>query len=465
MRTTNRIGTRHRILAYAAVLAGIGCASDKEPGQTLTLGAVVDQSGSAGPPSWAQAATLAAAQMNEALTRAGSSLQFNLVISDSTNVAAVAAQRAQDLVTSQGAKGLVLDTSQDYLEVLKLQYNDDATKHLDVPVVGLVATSPSINNPVATNPDPLTQTAYRDADEWGFRTTISSAPQGLVLAQIVQGAGDVNSDGKVKVSIFASNEPFGLGQVNGFAAALASLAPSAIVEQILFNPADHTPNDLTFFADTLAQLTDGQTNGVVDGYPDLLLGLTFPDYLAAIIEAHKQANSSIRFIHGIALRNQKILDSLGSDANGQEGVSFVVVAPDQSGQNFAGDMQAATGMPPNSLDSSTYDAAAALMLASLIAAQGQPDPTAITGQQVRDAVASTSDPTGDVVRPGVEGFASAVALIKQGKPINYEGAQGPCDFDQYGNVTNDLIHFVIKNSAFEDQDLYDCVSSPSCLKL
>lgn len=457
MRTTNHL------LACAALLASVGCGSDKDDeSKTITLGVVVDQTGSAGPGTWAEATRLAASQMNEALSSTGSNVRINLVVSDSTNKPDVAAKRARQLVDSESAKGLVVDTSQDYLEVVKLQYDDDASKHLNVPVVGLIASSPAINNPNVENPDALVQKAYRDTKEWGFRTTISSAPQGSVLAQIVLDAGDVNKDGLLKVSIFASNEPFGLGQVNAFAGPLAAEAPDAVVEQILFDPAEHTANDLKFFADTLDQLVDDQTDGEDDGKPDILLGLTFPDYLAAIIKAHKQAESSIRFVHGVALRNQKILDSLGSDANGQEGVSFVIVAPDDSGDNFARDMQALTDLPPNSLDSSSYDAAATLMLAALIAAHEEDDPSTVTGKQVRDAMESTSDPDGKVVRPGVKGFTTAVNLIEQGKPINYEGAQGPCDFDEHGNVTNDLIRFVITKGVFKDMEVYDCVSSPSC---
>jgi len=455
--------TRDQLLACAALLVSVGCGSNKDDeGKTITLGAVVDQTGSAGPTSWAEATKLAASQMNQALESAGSNVRFNLVVSDSTNKPDVAVKRARQLVDSEDAKGLVVDTSQDYLEVLKLQYDDDTSKHLNVPVVGLIASSPAINNPDVENPDALVQKTYRDTKEWGFRTTISSAPQGAVLAQIVLAAGDVNKDGLLKVSIFASKEPFGLGQVAAFAGPFAAQAPDAVVEQILFDPAEHGANDVTFFADTLAELVDGQTDGEEDGKPDILLGLTFPDHLAAIIKAHKQAKSSIRFVHGVALRNQKILDSLGSDANGQEGVSFVIVAPDDSGDNFAHDMQALTDMPPNSLDSSSYDAAATLMLASLIAAQALDDPSAVTGKQIRDAMASISDPDGKVVRPGVKGFTTAVNQIEQGKPINYEGAQGPCDFDENGNVTNDLIHFVIAKGAFKDQEIYDCVSSPSC---
>jgi branched-chain amino acid transport system substrate-binding protein len=455
--------TRDQLLAGATLLACIGCTSNEDDdAKTITLGAVVDQTGSAGPSSWGDATKLAASQMNEALDSAGSNVRFNLVVSDSTNKPDVAVRRARQLVDSEGAVGLVVDTSQDYLEVMKLQYGDDASEHLNVPVVGLIASSPAINNPNVENPDALVQKAYRDTKEWGFRTTISSAPQGAVLAQIVLEAGDVNEDGLLKVSIFASNEPFGLGQVNAFVGPLAAEAPNAVVEQILFDPAEANPNDVEFFADALDQLVDGQTDGKDDGEPDVLLGLTFPDHLAAIIKAHKQAKSSIRFVHGMALRNQKILDSLGSDANGQEGVSFVIVAPDASGENFTRDMEALTDQPPNSMDSPTYDAATTLMLASLIAAQDLDDPSAVTGKQVRDAMASISDPDGEVVRPGVKGFTTAVNLIEQGKAINYEGAQGPCDFDEHGNVTNDLIRFVITKGTFDDKEIYDCVSSPSC---
>lgn len=455
--------SRGGILAIVAALAAFGCSSQEgDASGEITIGVVVDQTGSAGPGSWADATRLAASQMNEALERAGHQVRFNLIVSDSTNVPSVAAERARELVQSEGAKGLVVDTSQDYVAVLQLAYDEDADPRLEVPVVGLIASSPAINNPNAENPDPLLQETYRDPDEWGFRTSASSATQGLVLAQIVTGEGDSNGDGLFKISIFASDEPFGLGQVNAFTAALAELEPDALVESILFDPAEHTPNDLEYFADAMAQLGDDETEGVTDGAPDLLLALTFPDYLAGIIKAYEQADSEVRFVHGMALRNQKILDSLGSDANGQEGVSFVVVSPDNSGENFSDDMQAATGLPPNSMDSSSYDAAAVLMLASLIAAQDEADPVAISGEQIRDAIASTSDEDGDVVRPGVAGLRTAVERIQQGEPINYEGAQGPCDFDEHGNTATDLIRFVIEGGAFEDQEIYDCVSSPSC---
>ena len=36
---------------------------------------------------------------------------------------------------------------------------------------------------------------------------------------------------------------------------------------------------------------------------------------------------------------------------------------------------------------------------------------------------------------GKDAFAKAIQLIKEGKPINYQGVIGPIAFDQYGYIT------------------------------
>ncbi len=447
-----------------ALLVAFGCSSsgnDNQQNKVITLGAVIDQTGSAGPPSWSNAAQLAVTQMNGALAKTKSEIRFDLAMGDSTNTPAVAVQRAQNLVRVQGAKGLVTDTSQDDVAILKLQYDTDPSNHLDVPIVGLVATSPAINNPNTTNPDPVTQAAYRDADHWNFRTSMSSTTQGLILTKIVMSK---VSKASFKISAIASDEPFGNGQVSALKGAVAQLAPTAIVEAIKFSTTDHTANDADFFLAEMAKLLDqhNEETGMDDGLPDVWMGLSFPDYLVAIIKAYKLAGSTIPGVHGMGLRNQKVLDSLGSDGNGQEGTAYVVVDTSPSGVTFARDLTAATGMAPSSLDSATYDAAAVLMLAALSAANGQPDPTAITGAQIRAAMRGTSDPSGQIVRTGVDEFATAVGLISQGLPINYEGAQSPCDFDESGSVATRFSHFVIQDNAFKDLEVYDCVSSPDC---
>jgi hypothetical protein len=74
----------------------------------------------------------------------------------------------------------------------------------------------------------------------------------------------------------------------------------------------------------------------------------------------------------------------------------------------------------------------------------------------------TSDSSGEVVRPGVSGLTKAVRLIQDGEPINYEGAQGPCDFDDHGNVRQQYVHLLIEDREFVEREIYDCVSDLSC---
>lgn len=54
---------------------------------------------------------------------------------------------------------------------------------------------------------------------------------------------------------------------------------------------------------------------------------------------------------------------------------------------------------------------------------------------IREAIFKVLDPKGTVIHAGKDEFAKALALIKEGKPIKYEGVIGPVAFDQYGDIT------------------------------
>jgi branched-chain amino acid transport system substrate-binding protein len=58
---------------------------------------------------------------------------------------------------------------------------------------------------------------------------------------------------------------------------------------------------------------------------------------------------------------------------------------------------------------------------------------------------------GEVIEPGER--AKAKADIAAGKKINYEGASGPCDFDENGDVTGAIGHFIIENGRFKEVGL------------
>ena len=65
-----------------------------------------------------------------------------------------------------------------------------------------------------------------------------------------------------------------------------------------------------------------------------------------------------------------------------------------------------------------------------IAIAGSEDPA-----KIKDAMYKAVDPAGTPIFAGKDEFAKALGLIKDGKPIRYEGVIGPVAFDKYGDIT------------------------------
>lgn len=148
--------------------------------------------------------------------------------------------------------------------------------------------------------------------------------------------------------------------------------------------------------------------------------------------------------------------------NGQDGTSHVLLDNGASGDTFARAYKELTALDPGFLDSNTFDAAVALELATFAAAHALPDPTQVTGAQVRDALRTINDPAGTLIRTGPDEMAKAFDLLAEGKPINFEGASGPVDFDANGNVRGRIAHWQVSGSRFTDLRIYDCVASNEC---
>ncbi|MEZ5837258.1 MAG: ABC transporter substrate-binding protein [Geminicoccaceae bacterium] len=92
-----------------------------------------------------------------------------------------------------------------------------------------------------------------------------------------------------------------------------------------------------------------------------------------------------------------------------------------------------------------YDAAFLIGLA--IERAGSGDRTAI-----RDALREVANPPGSKVLPGE--WEKAKKLIAAGEDIDYEGAGGPVDFDEAGNVPGLTGRFVIESGAFVETGVF-----------
>ena len=431
------------------------------------IGQLIDRTGSIATPSWGESIRLAVSDANQALKQSGKLIRFEIAEANSGNSPDMARAGALQLVKQQNAKAIITDSSQDDIAVNMLNYDGDASHQLDVPIVCMACTTPEINSPEAQDADPVTQAALRNAKRWNFRTAMSSEYQARMLVQMLVAAGkkgDANGDGKFKLSIYASDDPYGHGFSDAIRASASKARPGAIIEQV-FHDVRANPAEYDWAAD-VARVTDrkNHSTGKVDGMPDAGVEITFPKFSAGFTKAYLASGSKVRLVHTHNFRAARILETLKGAVEGQEGTSQAVLGDGSSAQVFAEELKATTGQEPAFRDAPAYDAAMTIMLASLFAAEQRhlKDPGMVSGAEIRDAIRAINDRRGERVGAGPAEFLRALQIIAAGRLIDYQGASGPCDYDERGNVVAQLVRFQVQGGRFIDVDRFDCVKSPTC---
>jgi ABC-type branched-subunit amino acid transport system substrate-binding protein len=450
-----------RILCLSLALAGCRGSEPAPAIPTIVLGQDIDRTGSMATPSWANSIRLAVNTANLALKQEGRALRFEVAEANSGNSPEQARTAAIHLVKQQRAKAIITDSSQDDIAVNALAYDGDPTHELDVPVVCMACTTPDINNPEAEDSDAVKQAALRNLKGWNFRTTMSSVYQVPVLARMLLSS---SHGDRFKLSIYASDDPYGRGFSDALKAGLLKARPHAFVEQV-YHDVKVNPAEYDWAADVAKAIDNhNQSTGKNDGPPDAVVEITFPKFAIGFTKAFLASGSKVRLVHTHNFRVTRVLETLKGAVEDEEGTSQAVLAEGTSAQVFAEDLKALTGEAPAFRDAGAYDAATTLMLATLFAAQQShlADPSQVTGAQIRDAMRAINNPQGETVNAGTDGFARAVQLIAASKPINYQGASGPCDYDAHGDVVAHLARFRVQGGRFADVERFDCVRNASC---
>ncbi|MGZ6125976.1 MAG: hypothetical protein ACXWLR_13500 [Myxococcales bacterium] len=460
--------TRTARIAVAAIFACAACKQQEAPkSATVTLGQVIDRTGSIATPSWADSIRLAVGSANQALKQsAHANLHFAIAEGNSGNAPDMSQAAALEVVKKEGAKAVITDSSQDDIAVNMLAYDSDPAHALEVPVVCMACTSPNINNPAATDASPVKQAALRNSKGWNFRTTLSDAYQARVLAHMLVSSarnGDANGDKRVKVSIYASDDPYGRGFSESLKRDVLQLSPDAAIEQI-FHDVKAVPAEYNWAAD-VAKLTDkmNENTGKADGVPDAVVTISFPKFEVGFTKAWVDSHTKVRLLHTHNFRAARVLEALSSAVEGQEGTSQAVLGDGNSARVFSDDLKALTGQAPAFRDAAAYDAAMTVMLASLHALKhnGLKDADLLTGAMIRDSMRAINDHKGEPVGTGIAGFTRAIQLLDEGKAIDYQGASGPCDFDAHGDVVAQLARYRVQGQ-FVDMEKYDCVRDREC---
>ena len=156
--------------------------------------------------------------------------------------------------------------------------------------------------------------------------------------------------------------------------------------------------------------------------PDMIFvnGYT-PDVTVVLKELFKAGYSAGRVAPAFAV-NQKLLNALPPEVTDGTYTWAPSPAPDSEAYKRLAKVLGTDDIDPYSCQ--THDQASLVVLA-LAQAKGE-----ATGTAIRDNVRKIAQGSGVKVESAVEGLK----LLAQGKAINFEGASGPCDFTEIGDI-------------------------------
>ena len=241
-----------------------------------------------------------------------------------------------------------------------------------------------------------------------FRTITSDALQGTAAAKFAL------DQGIKKIAVIHVNNDFGVNMFGEFAKAYKALGGEIV--------------STTPYNEKQASYASEATAAMV-GKPDALYLIATPVDGATIARAWVSQGGVGKFLLNDGMNSPDFIASVGAKYLNEAYGTSSGTSPSASTEYFNANYKAFSNIDPaNPAADRSYDAGAIVGLA--IAAAGSQDPLAI-----RDAIFKVTAKDGAVIHAGKAEFAKALALLKDGKAIRYEGVIGPVAFDQFGDIT------------------------------
>lgn len=341
-------------------------------------------------PNMEQGAKLAAKHINDAGGVLGSDIKLARADSQTNPTAAVSA--ATQLVEVEGVQAIVGSLSSG----VTLAVAEAVTIPNEIIQISPASTSPALS-------------AVEDND-FLFRTTLSDAAQGLILAKLA------NELGYKSVSTMYVNNPYGQGLSENFAAAFEALG-GTVPAQV-----PHEQEQASY----LSELTKA-----TESKPDALAALSYPQSGAVYLKEAVENDLVKAFLFCDGTKSEDIISAVG--AENLEGMYGTVSAAAEMATQWQTEYEAEFGeLKPLPYIAESYDAV--MMVALGAAKAGSTDPAAI-----RDAMRTLNDPNGEEVKATAEGIARALELIADGEAINYQGVSGFHGWDAAGDVPSGFI--------------------------
>ncbi len=258
-------------------------------------------------------------------------------------------------------------------------------------------------SPASTSPG-LTEAIDSD---YLFRTTISDAAQGVILAQLA------TEIGLTSVCNMFINNAYGEGLSDSFKENFEA-AGGTISAAV-----PHESEQATY----ASELTTCTAGG-----PEALAAIAYPESAGVFLREAVEAGNVGTFLFVDGTKSTDMLDELGwANFDGARGTApGALDLP--TGVAFEAAYAAEYGETPQiPFMREIYDAV--YLVAAAAETAGSTD-----SKDIRDALREVANPPGATINPGSAGWTEAAALIADGEAVNYEGAAGPVDLDANGDV-------------------------------
>ena len=359
--------------------------------QALTIGYLSDYSGPVAEfgPELERAARLAVKHLNQGGGVLGR--EVRLVIGDTGLDAARSVEQARGMLEVEGVQAIVAALAADQV----IAVAESVAAPAEIPIISPTATAVPL--------------AAADDDDFLFRTTISDATQGPVLARL---AGD---EGYANVAILYIDDLYGRGLSEAFLDAWdggATAIPIQGGEQSYREKLNHA---------------------AAGGAP-ALIAIAYPGDAAVFVREALDNDIFDRFLFVDATRSLELLNAVGAER--LEGMSGTAPASDPDSASLAAfnaAYQAEYGeLPSLAFAHETYDAVIALGLAAAAA-------HSTDGAALRDRLRDVTGAGGEVVQAGPAGVAAALRALRNGEAVNYEGAGASLDWDAAGDLARGRI--------------------------
>ncbi len=389
------------IIVVVVVVAAIFAAPLLFPAPRPVIGTVIPVTGALEifGPSGRLAIDLAASEINDAGGILGQ--QLTIIHEDSGSVPLTGVNAARKLLDVDGAQALIGA----YASGVSGPINDGVSTPDKVVQISPASTSPAFTDSNAALPAD---------DRFFFRTAPSDALQGVAGAQYA-----FNTMGWRNVAILARADAYGSGLAQVFEDTFIALGGTITVK---------VEYDVTATVFTTELGTIFNTN------PDAIWWIAFPQE-GELIMQQWWANTAWRdpaWLWSEGTRAQTFVDNIIGQGIGIQGMQGTAPVTSEGALGNLATFEAAydafTTTPRELFEPHGYDAVYLIALA--MQAGGSLD-----RQSIRDNLRAVSSPPGTVITPGEWGLA--LTQLALGNDINYDGASGFANFDEFGDVGSD----------------------------